>query len=154
MCHVFSRALSGVASGGECARIMLAFKAAPTLIRDDKELVSIFRESQNDASGVVLVLDELDTGVGVRLGKTVGKLLRNICTNAKEVKNQVICISHLPQVAAYASTHIKATKSADDDGKMEIQFRSLKTETERSEEINAMMGYPSLQCLDARALCF
>ena len=126
---------------------MLAFKAAPTLIQDDKEMVSIVGESHNDASGVVLVLDELDTGVGVRLGKTVGKLLRGICTNAEEVKNQVICISHLPQVAAYASTHIKATKSADEEGKMEIQFRSLKTETERSEEINAMMGYPSLKCL-------
>ena len=132
------RALSGVASGGECARIMLAFKAAPTLVQDSTALS--IGENENDTAGAVLVLDELDTGVGSRLGRTVGRLLRSICTTAEAARNQVICVSHLPQVAAYAGNHIKASKTVDENGKMEIQFHALKHDSERAEEINAMMG--------------
>jgi len=132
------RALSGVASGGECARIMLAFKAAPSLVRDDRAPYA--EDTENDAANAVLVLDELDTGVGGRLGRTVGRLLRSISTNDRAARNQVICVSHLPQVAAYASNHIRATKAMDEGGNMEIQFHQLKNDRERTEEINAMMG--------------
>lgn len=116
---------------------MLAFKAAPTLVQNG---IASIGEIGNEADGAVLVLDELDTGVGGRLGRTVGRLLRSICTNAEAARNQVICVSHLPQVAAYSENHIKASKTVDENGKMEIQFHALKHEHERAEEINAMMG--------------
>lgn len=95
---------------------------------------------ENEVIGSVLVLDELDTGVGGRLGRTVGRLLRNISTNHETIRNQVICVSHLPQVAVFASNHIKAFKTMDKNDKMEISFHSLIADRERAEELNAMMG--------------
>lgn len=93
-----------------------------------------------DSSGSVLVLDELDTGVGSRLGQTVGTLLQNICTTEGSPKNQVICVSHLPQVAASATHHIKAMKCLDQHNGVEIKFMVLHDTVDRSAEIKAMMG--------------
>ena len=66
--------------------------------------------------------------------------LSSISTTADASRNQVICVSHLAQVASYASNHIKASKFADEDGNMEIKFHALKDDQERTQEINAMMG--------------
>ena len=81
--------LEATASGGELSRIMLALEV--TLAAQD--------------ATPVLVFDEVDTGVGGRLGEIVG---RSLWTLGR--RHQVLCVSHLAQVAAYADTHVRVTK--------------------------------------------
>src|SRR5207237_5470878 len=76
--------LRKVASGGEMSRIMLALKGI---------LASSDRVS-------VLVFDEIDANVGGRLGSVIGSKLRGLATH-----HQVLCITHLPQIASYADRH-------------------------------------------------
>lgn len=82
--------LQKVASGGEVSRIMLALKRALSI----------------DAMTCVLVFDEIDTGISGKVADIVGAKLADLAK-----KFQVLCISHLPQVAAYASTHLKVAKT-------------------------------------------
>ncbi len=81
--------LEATASGGELSRIMLALEV--TLAAQD--------------ATPVLVFDEVDTGVGGRLGEIVG---RSLWTLGR--RHQVLCVSHLAQVAAYADTHVRVAK--------------------------------------------
>ena len=84
------RSLARVASGGETARLMLAIK---TVL------------GQSDPVPT-LVLDELDIGLGGRSGAIVGQALRRLARS-----HQVLCITHLPQVAAYSTAHLRVQKS-------------------------------------------
>lgn len=86
--------LGRIASGGETARIMLAFK-------------SIL--SEHDATPT-LVFDEIDVGVGGRTAQVVGERLRDLAE-----EHQVIVITHLPQIAAMADRHAKITKTEQED---------------------------------------
>lgn len=81
--------LQEIASGGELSRIMLALEV--TLAAQDET--------------PVLVFDEVDAGVGGRLGEVVGRALWSLARD-----HQVLCVSHLAQVAAYADAHIKVGK--------------------------------------------
>ena len=81
--------LSKVASGGELARIMLAMKNV--LAQQDKVATLIF--------------DEVDTGVSGRAAQKVAEKLRSVAQN-----KQVLCVTHLPQLAALASTHLLISK--------------------------------------------
>jgi DNA repair protein RecN (Recombination protein N) len=81
--------LHKVASGGELSRIMLALK---------KAMVA-------DAETCILVFDEIDSGISGRVADVVGRKLRELAG-----KFQIICISHLPQVAVYADTHFLVQK--------------------------------------------
>ena len=81
--------LEDIASGGELSRIMLA--------------IEVVLAAQDQTP--VLVFDEVDSGVGGRLGEVVGRALWSL---ARE--HQVLCVSHLAQVAAYADTHVKVRK--------------------------------------------
>jgi DNA repair protein RecN (Recombination protein N) len=81
--------LRKVASGGELSRIMLALKGI---------LASSDRIS-------VLVFDEIDANVGGRLGSIIGSKLRSLATH-----HQVLCITHLPQIASYADRHVTVRK--------------------------------------------
>ncbi|HEY7118584.1 MAG TPA: DNA repair protein RecN [Tepidisphaeraceae bacterium] len=81
--------LRKIASGGELSRIMLALKGI---------LASSDRIS-------VLVFDEIDANVGGRLGSVIGHKLRDLATH-----HQVLCITHLPQIATYADRHITVRK--------------------------------------------
>jgi len=83
------RPLARVASGGETARIMLALKS---ILSDADETPT-------------LVFDEIDVGVGGRSGQVVGEKLWGLTTN-----HQVIVISHLPQIAAFADRHVTMVK--------------------------------------------
>ena len=87
--------LSKIASGGELSRIMLALKKAT-------------------AAGRVptLVFDEIDAGVGGRIAETVGAKLKEVSS-----KQQVICITHLPQIAAFADKHFMVSKKATQAGR-------------------------------------
>ena len=81
--------LSKVASGGELARIMLAMKN----VLAEKDLVS------------TLIFDEVDTGVSGRAAQKVAEKLRSVAQT-----KQVLCVTHLPQLAALASTHLLIAK--------------------------------------------
>ncbi len=81
--------LAKIASGGEMSRIMLALK---------KALVA-------DAETCVLVFDEIDSGISGRVADTVGKKMQELSDTF-----QVLCISHLPQVAVYADAHFLVSK--------------------------------------------
>src|SRR5699024_4872840 len=76
--------LARIASGGELSRIMLALKTL----------------ASTDAPGKTLIFDEVDAGIGGSVADTVGARLR-----ALSDRFQVLCITHLPQIAAYGSSH-------------------------------------------------
>ena len=83
------KSLSKVASGGELARIMLAMKN----VLAEQDAVS------------TLIFDEVDTGVSGRAAQKVGYKLRSVAA-----KKQVLCVTHLPQIAALGDTHFQITK--------------------------------------------
>lgn len=110
------RPLARIASGGETARLMLALKS----ILSDVD------------STPTLVFDEVDVGVGGRSGQAVGEKLWGLARN-----HQVIVISHLPQIAAFANQHLKISK-LEADGRTETQIDRIEDQ-ERRDEIAAML---------------
>ena len=114
------RPLARIASGGETARLMLAIK-------------SILSEVDETPT---LVFDEVDVGIGGRSGQVVGERLWSL-TN----RHQVIVISHLPQIAAFAEAHFRITKE-EVRGVTETRVTRL-SEDERIDELAAMLdGLP------------
>lgn len=111
--------LAKVASGGETARLMLALKAV------------LSREGTH--SPPTLIFDEVDTGIGGRVGATVGDKLWGLTHT-----HQVLCITHLPQLAAFGDAHLKVEKRLI-DGRTRTHVRRL-TQPERVEEIAQMLG--------------
>lgn len=87
-----------IASGGELSRIMLAIKS----ILAGSDRVS------------VLVFDEIDSNIGGRLGTTIGRKMRDLA--AGNDAHQVLCITHLPQIAAFGDTHLHIAKAVSGDG--------------------------------------
>ena len=83
------RPLARIASGGELSRIMLALK-------------SVVR---SDAAGLTLVFDEVDAGIGGRVAEVVGRKLKALAD-----RQQVLCVTHLPQIAALADHHLAVRK--------------------------------------------
>lgn len=86
------RPLSSVASGGETSRFLLALTAVLSGTSPPR----------------TIVLDEVDEGVGGRAGALVGEALRRLAR-----RHQVLCVTHLPQVAAYGDQHFVVTKQTD-----------------------------------------
>ncbi|MGH9411353.1 MAG: DNA repair protein RecN [Vicinamibacterales bacterium] len=84
------RPLARIASGGELSRIMLALKTL----------------ASTDAPGKTLIFDEVDAGIGGAVADVVGSRLRALGDRC-----QVFCITHLPQIAAYGTTHFRIDKS-------------------------------------------
>jgi DNA repair protein RecN (Recombination protein N) len=84
------RPLARIVSGGELSRVMLALKTLAV----------------TDAGGKTLIFDEVDAGIGGRVADVVGSRLR-----ALGVRFQVLCITHLPQIAAQAATHFRIEKT-------------------------------------------
>ena len=112
--------LSEVASGGELSRVMLAFE------------VVLRRQAEPRA----LVFDEVDAGIGGAVAEAVGRRLKSLSRH-----HQVICVTHLPQIASYADRHVRVGKRQvrgrtevevgvlDDRGKVEELARMLAGET-------------------------
>lgn len=115
------KAIHKVASGGELSRIMLAIK-------------KIFAEHQGVTS---VIFDEVDTGVSGRVAQAMGEKIVQI-SNA----SQVLCITHLPQVAAMADTHILITKYEKDE-RTSTSVKELSTD-EQISELSRMMTGPKL----------
>ncbi len=111
------RPLAKVASGGELSRISLAIQVAAAA----------------DTRIPTLIFDEVDTGVGGAVAETVGKQLQALGKH-----HQVICVTHLPQVAAQAHQHLRVSKLTGDKT-TRTQVHTL-GEDERMEEIARMLG--------------
>ena len=109
--------MTKIASGGETSRIMLALKS----ILSEADLTQ------------TLVFDEVDVGVGGRSGGVVGEKLWALTSS-----HQVLCITHLPQIAAFADDHFKITKQVVDD-RTRTRVDRLDPE-EQEQEIAAMIG--------------
>ena len=110
--------LAKVASGGEAARIMLALKRV--LAAADETPILIF--------------DEVDQGIGGRMGAVVGEKLWSLSE-----AHQVLCVTHLPQLAGYADVHFQAEKELG-AARTETQVRRLEEESERIDELAEMLG--------------
>ncbi len=115
------RALRKVASGGELSRVFLALKNAA-------------REAEG---GMVLVFDEVDAGVSGRAAERVGRALAELAAH-----HQVLCITHLPQVAACADTHFRVEKH-EQGGRTRARLARVEG-AERVEEIARMAGGESV----------
>lgn len=111
------RALHKVASGGEMSRMMLAFKS--------------FFSSNNNLS--LMVFDEIDTGVSGQTAKKIAKKLEAISK-----KTQILCITHLPQVAAIGDNHIHIYKEVIDN-RTTTHIKDLSID-ERIEEVALMLS--------------
>lgn len=111
------RPLSKIASGGELSRVMLALKGILT---------------QGDRVPV-LVFDEIDAGIGGKAGDTVGQKLKNLSKT-----HQVICITHLPQIASYGRRHLKIEKKVRGERTV-VEVRGIEKE-ERVMEIARMLS--------------
>jgi DNA repair protein RecN (Recombination protein N) len=111
------RPLARVASGGELSRIMLALKTV----------------AASDDDGATLIFDEVDTGIGGRVAEVVGRKLQ-----ALGRRRQVLAVTHLPVIAAYASHHVVVAKRV-------VRGRTVSTATtladgERMDELARMLG--------------
>jgi len=111
------RALAKTASGGELSRLMLAFKRRIL----GKERVPS------------LIFDEVDAGIGGGTAEVVGKKLKSVSKSS-----QVICITHLPQIAALGDSHYKVTKRVE-KGRTFTSIDLLDSE-DRVEELSRMLG--------------
>ena len=108
--------LSRVASGGELSRISLALQVAVA----------------DNATAPTMIFDEVDVGVGGAIADIVGKLLNTLAENV-----QVLCVTHLPQVAAKGQHHVKVSKAGDNVVTTKLDYLS---EEERVEELSRMLG--------------
>lgn len=115
------RALARTASGGELSRIMLGLKTLTA------------RRAGPDATPVGMIFDEIDAGIGGAVADVVGRELQMLAGSA-----QVLCITHLPQVAAYAGAHFRITKAVR-QGRTATSVARLDPD-ERVDELARMIG--------------
>ena len=108
--------LNKVASGGELSRISLALQVAVS----------------DMATAPTMIFDEVDVGVGGAVADVVGKLLRRLSSNV-----QVLCVTHLPQVAAKGHRHIQVSKAGNEVVTTSLSYLSGEA---RVEELSRMLG--------------
>ena len=111
------KALAKVASGGELSRISLALQTAVSQV----------------AGVPTLIFDEVDVGIGGGVAEIVGTLLKNLASS-----RQVLCITHLPQVAACGQQHLQVSKMAR-DGSV-VSHITVLDASARVDEIARMLG--------------
>ncbi|MDO8208505.1 MAG: DNA repair protein RecN [Gallionella sp.] len=112
-----TRSMARVASGGELSRISLAMQVATSQV----------------ASVPTLIFDEVDSGIGGRVAEIVGLLLKQLGRNY-----QVLCVTHLPQVAAMADWQWQVSKAVEDG--ITLSHIEVLEEAQRIEEIARMLG--------------
>jgi DNA repair protein RecN (Recombination protein N) len=122
--------LDEIASGGEMSRVMLALKVSV------EEGVA-GKSKKKTVLPRTLVFDEIDIGIGGRAAEAVGQKLRALAKG-----QQVICITHLPQIAAFAEQHFLIEKT-EKAGRTKTTVRQM-TEEERTEEIARMLSGATL----------
>jgi DNA repair protein RecN (Recombination protein N) len=134
------RQLEHVASGGELSRVILALKATVESAPESRNLPK--RESQPATSRKkreklgtqkTLVFDEIDTGIGGRAAEAVGKKLKSLAR-----ANQVLCVTHLPQIATFGDHHYVIEKK-ESAGRTRTSIREV-TGEQRTEEVARMLS--------------
>ena len=121
------RQLEHVASGGELSRVMLALKVSAARAPSPAKAGSV-RAAQR-----TMVFDEIDTGIGGRAAEAVGKKLKELAR-----ANQVLCVTHLPQIATFADHHYVIEKKVW-SGRTRTSIRAVVDE-ERTEEVARMLS--------------
>ena len=114
--------LNNIVSGGEASRVMLGLR----IILSEIDKIPL------------IVFDEIDSGVGGRLGFILGSKFIKLSKN-----RQVFCITHLPQVASFADHHIRLNR-IDDQESFDIQAEVL-NDSSKVEEISSMLGSTGTQ---------
>jgi DNA repair protein RecN (Recombination protein N) len=114
-----------IASGGELSRVMLALKASVEAGRAPAKSSDAHRS---------LVFDEIDTGIGGRAADAVGKKLKALSRT-----KQVLCVTHLPQIASFADRHFLIEKH-ESGGRTKTTVRALSSEERRSEIARMLSG--------------
>jgi DNA repair protein RecN (Recombination protein N) len=126
------RQLEHIASGGELSRVMLALKASVES-GNPASRKSGEKGSKRGAEQKTLVFDEIDTGIGGRAAEAVGKKLKSLSR-----ANQVLCVTHLPQIATFADQHYVIEKK-ESAGRTRTSIRPV-TGPERTEEVARMLS--------------
>ncbi len=138
------RQLEHIASGGELSRVMLALKASveagaarekiksPTPSPRSGQALSQ-KARQGRGTQRTLVFDEIDTGIGGRAAEAVGKKLKSLARS-----NQVLCVTHLPQIATFGDHHYVIEKK-ESGGRARTSIRAV-TGEERTEEVARMLS--------------
>jgi len=121
------RPLEQIASGGELSRVMLALKASV------EAGTSAATKKKSAAAQRTLVFDEIDTGIGGRAAEAVGKKLKALSKG-----NQVLCVTHLPQIATFADHHYLIEKR-EAAGRAKTTVRQISGD-ERTEEVARMLS--------------
>lgn len=116
--------LTEIASGGELSRVMLALKVA---VEESSS------KSKKKTTPRTLVFDEIDIGIGGRAAEAVGQKLKSLSR-----AQQVMCVTHLPQIAAFADQHL-AVEKREDHGRTKTQIRVL-DDRARTHEVARMVS--------------
>jgi DNA repair protein RecN (Recombination protein N) len=116
--------LDQIASGGELSRVMLALKASVEAGSTKK---------RGSGAQRTLVFDEIDTGIGGRAAEAVGKKLKELAR-----ADQIICVTHLPQIATFADHHYLISKK-ETSGRTRTTVGEI-TGDDRTEEIARMLS--------------
>jgi DNA repair protein RecN (Recombination protein N) len=131
--------LEHIASGGELSRVMLALK---TSVEAGDPSAAKRREAQSPTPRKgrekwgrqrTLVFDEIDTGIGGRAAEAVGKKLKSLARS-----NQVLCVTHLPQIATFGDHHYVLEKK-ESGGRSRTGIRAV-TGGQRTEEVARMLS--------------
>jgi DNA repair protein RecN (Recombination protein N) len=118
-----AKELKAIASGGELSRVLLAIKSVATQPAAKRE---------GNKSGT-MILDEIDSGIGGEVANSVAELLKEFSN-----RSQIICISHLPQIAAASARHFRVKKETSKTAvKIAVELLDQK---ERADELSRMIG--------------
>jgi len=126
------RQLEHVASGGELSRVMLALKVSVAR-QPAPANAGTTRQTTHRSAQRTMVFDEIDTGIGGRAAESVGKKLKSLARS-----NQVLCVTHLPQIATFADHHYVIEKK-ERNGRTRTGIRLVVAE-ERTEEVARMLS--------------
>jgi DNA repair protein RecN (Recombination protein N) len=133
------RQLEHVASGGELSRVMLGLKVSVEAGSDhvarapSPAKASSTNPARSRTAQRTMVFDEIDTGIGGRAAEAVGKKLKSLARS-----NQVLCVTHLPQIATFADHHFVIEKK-ERNGRRRTSIRAVVGE-ERTEEVARMLS--------------
>jgi DNA repair protein RecN (Recombination protein N) len=134
------RQLEHIASGGELSRVMLALKASVEAgknsvarTRPERESKGLTPAKARSASQRTLVFDEIDTGIGGRAAEAVGKKLKALAKS-----NQVLCVTHLPQIATFGDHHFVIEKK-ESAGRTRTSIHEV-SGSDRTDEVARMLS--------------
>jgi DNA repair protein RecN (Recombination protein N) len=126
------RQLEHVASGGELSRVMLALKVSVAR-QPAPAKAGTTRQTAHRSAQRTMVFDEIDSGIGGRAAESVGRKLKSLARS-----NQVLCVTHLPQIATFADHHYVIEKK-ERNGRTRTGIRLVVAE-ERTEEVARMLS--------------